>query len=683
MTPGNQKIKIAFIKFGGLAAGGTERWLQMMAANLPRDHFEVDYYYCDSAPYVGSDYAHADTDPGRLRYMQDQQVNLIKFNVGAKDVTTQTHKWVDTDFWDVFQPHEYDLVQTAKAGPAEYPYYLIDLPVVENVALRAGVDHSPNIVFSVLLSQWLRAQWIRDGGPLAKSAVIPVPVEPPSLSSDLREQLGIASDAVVAGFHQRADNHIASSIPLEAFSKLQSSDWHFIIMGGGEAYRQQASELRLKNIHFIEHSSDAAEISRFLNTLDIFAHGRRDGETFGAVLAEAMIHGKPCLSHMSLVGDNNAQPETMGPAGLFARNAKEYADYLEALYAEDQLRQRLEAKALSHAETYYSVSACVKALSAVYWQSCNKPVGEIHSLAMPYGQSPLGFLQAGELNQPSSIAHSVLTRVIPEAFELHIVRFFLPHVRSFIDVGANIGLYCLLAAEECANGVQVYAFEPQPDCCATLRHTIYLNNWEDRLEVHCLGLGDVPGEFTLYLSGTGSTFDNDFNDNAALETIQARVDTLDNQVSILGIGQVDFIKIGVEGLEQKVVEGAATTIELHNPVLFIEIADHVRGRRYRNPDYSRTLRWLQGCDYSVWRCTEDHRLVPADPDEPQDHLAMYLCLHNEAHAEWIPEIVNWAAGYVPAQTEPNGRTLRRVRKGLRHPRQALSFILSRIARRGW
>ena len=32
-----KKIRVAFVKFGGLAAGGTERWLQMMAANQPRD----------------------------------------------------------------------------------------------------------------------------------------------------------------------------------------------------------------------------------------------------------------------------------------------------------------------------------------------------------------------------------------------------------------------------------------------------------------------------------------------------------------------------------------------------------------------------------------------------------------------------------------------------------------------
>ena len=33
------KIKVAFIKFGGMANGGTEKYLQTIAAHLPKDEF--------------------------------------------------------------------------------------------------------------------------------------------------------------------------------------------------------------------------------------------------------------------------------------------------------------------------------------------------------------------------------------------------------------------------------------------------------------------------------------------------------------------------------------------------------------------------------------------------------------------------------------------------------------------
>ena len=37
-------IKVAFIKFGGMANGGTEKYLQTIAAHLPKDEFEVDFF---------------------------------------------------------------------------------------------------------------------------------------------------------------------------------------------------------------------------------------------------------------------------------------------------------------------------------------------------------------------------------------------------------------------------------------------------------------------------------------------------------------------------------------------------------------------------------------------------------------------------------------------------------------
>ena len=74
-------IKIAFIKFSGMATGGTEKVLQTIAAELPKDEFEVDFFYCDAASYIGSDFKHLDTDPSRIKYVKENGVNLIKFKM--------------------------------------------------------------------------------------------------------------------------------------------------------------------------------------------------------------------------------------------------------------------------------------------------------------------------------------------------------------------------------------------------------------------------------------------------------------------------------------------------------------------------------------------------------------------------------------------------------------------------
>lgn len=360
----NRKIRVAFIKFGGLSAGGTERWLQMMAANLPKEKYNVDYYYCDAAPYLGSDYRHADTDVDRLQYMLDNKVNLIKFQVGFKDITTPEHKWINTNFWDIFDSSKYDLVQTAKAGPKEYPYYLIDLPVIEYITLSGGIDFSPNIIHSIHLSEWQRNNWLKNGGKLEKSYVIPIPVERPNSDKNLKKELGIPDNAVIAGYHQRPDNNIASEIPLKAFSEIQNPNWHFVIMGGGSRYRDQAKSLNIKNVHFLEANASPDKITTFLNTLDIFAHGRKDGETFGTVLAEAMIHGIPCLSHYSGIAD--AQPETMSKGGLFAKDLEDYREKLLSLFENKELRKELGNFGKIQAEEFYTVDGVVRSLCKIY-----------------------------------------------------------------------------------------------------------------------------------------------------------------------------------------------------------------------------------------------------------------------------------------------------------------------------
>lgn len=450
-------IRIGFVKFGGLSAGGTERWLQMMAANLPREAFAVDYLYCGTAPYIGSDFKHPDTDPDRLAYMRAAGVNLIEFSVGAKDITTPTHEWVDTDFWEVFDPRAYDLVQTAKAGPAEFPYYKMDLPVVEYVTLTAGVDKSRNLALSIHLSQWQRRQWAANGGDLARSDVLPIPAEPPASAKDLRDELGIPRGALVAGFHQRAQDEIFSPIPLEAFARVASDDRWFAIMGGSLLYRDQAVSLGLDNAVFVDHSGGAERISRFLNTLDVFAHGRSDGETFGTVFAEAMMHSKPCLSHRSEIA--NAQPETMGPAGLFAAGVHDYADKLEALFSNSALRARLAAKARPHAERYYSLESVVGQLEQVYENLMGRPSRAARERPMPYRQSDLGFLVAGDLREEQ------VADVLP---------FLLRRGMVYQEVGRSETVLPLVAAQL---GAQVHLGVED----AQMRTSADLNNWEDRV----------------------------------------------------------------------------------------------------------------------------------------------------------------------------------------------------------
>ena len=163
-------------------------------------------------------------------------------------------------------------------------------------------------------------------------------------------------------------------------STIESDGWP---MTGAVAKRSPRPTAKMKSVSFrlsilcsfLDHSADRERISQFLNTLDIFSHGRRDGETFGNVFSEAMMHGKPCLSHWSPIA--NAQVETMGPAGLFAKDENDYADKLHQLFYDEKLRTKLGTNGKLYAEKHYSIKACMQELINIY-HKVNQEVYSAH-----------------------------------------------------------------------------------------------------------------------------------------------------------------------------------------------------------------------------------------------------------------------------------------------------------------
>lgn len=351
------KIKIAFIKFGGLAAGGTEKGLQTIAANLPKDRFEVDYYYCDTAPYIGADTIHAGTDPSRKKYLEDAGINLIEFKVGAKDIRVPTHDWVNTNLWELFDERKYDIVQSARAGHAEYPFtHIHSTPIVDLITLPGMAERKHNVEKVIHISKYQAQTWVQAGGEPHKVEVIPLLTEFPAITTqeNLRKELGISNDAFVYGFHQRVDDGIFSDIPLNAYKEVESKYGNkvaFVLMGASNLYQNQSGILGLENFYHVEHSGDYDRIQMFLNTVDVYAHGRKDGETYSMAIAEAMRSSKPVVSH---VAPAMGHVETIGKGGKVVETAKAYAT--EMIYLKENLNYYLERAANAKKQFDYNLS---------------------------------------------------------------------------------------------------------------------------------------------------------------------------------------------------------------------------------------------------------------------------------------------------------------------------------------
>ena len=357
-------IKVAFIKFGGMANGGTEKVLQTIAAELPKDKFIVDYFYCDSAPYIGSDFVHPDTDPSRVQYVKDSGVNLIKFDVGFKDLRTSTHDWVDTNFWELFDEEKYDVIQTGRSGHPEYPFTLINkTPIVDSIHLSGMAENKHNSVKTVLISNEQRDRWIMSGGPAEKAVIIPNPLKIPDVGEvNYREEFGW-QDKFIFGLHQRRDNHIFSPIPLEAYDEIEDDNTAFLLLGGSENYQKQAKDLGLKNFKHLPPVGELEPIHKFLNTLDVFAHGRSDGEQCSCAIIEAMSHGLPVISHTA---PSMGQLEQIGDAGKVANSYQEYSEVMVDMIDDKNYYNKCAQNSKKRYNEIYKLESIIKKYADIY-----------------------------------------------------------------------------------------------------------------------------------------------------------------------------------------------------------------------------------------------------------------------------------------------------------------------------
>tara|TARA_Y100001937_G_scaffold62962_1_gene86420 strand:+ start:1362 stop:2459 length:1098 start_codon:yes stop_codon:yes gene_type:complete len=357
-------IKVAFIKFGGMAIGGTEKVLQTVAAELPKDKFHVDYFYCDAAPYIGSDYKHLDTDESRVEYCKSHGVNLIKFNVEFKDLRTSTHDWINTDFWDYFKEEDYDLIQTGRSGHPEYPFYMINkTPIVDSIHLSGMAENKSNSLKTVLISEEQRQKWIASGGPADRAVIIPNPLKIPDVGSvNYRDEFGW-ENKFIFGLHQRRDNHIFSPIPLEAYEEMETDDTAFLLLGGSESYQKQAKDLGLKNFKHLPTTGDLDIIHKFLNTLNVYAHGRSDGEQCSCAIIEAMSHGLPVISHTA---PSMGQLEQIADAGKVVDNYEQYSNVMIDMLYDKKYYDECASNSMKRYNQVYKLETVINKYIEIY-----------------------------------------------------------------------------------------------------------------------------------------------------------------------------------------------------------------------------------------------------------------------------------------------------------------------------
>jgi FkbM family methyltransferase len=194
-------------------------------------------------------------------------------------------------------------------------------------------------------------------------------------------------------------------------------------------------------------------------------------------------------------------------------------------------------------------------------------------------------------------------------------RFILGHLKPgmvFLDVGAHIGEYSLLAAQRVGAGGQVHAFEPNPAVHAILVENVRLNGLS-QVVVRPWAVSDAEGEVALELAPEPalSALAHPFPPGRRpLPLARVPCVTLDGY---RGDARVDVVKIDVEGAEVQVMRGAGKLLGRQGadaPLLVFECSVLNYARFGSTPRDAFQL--LRAHGYSIWRPEGwPGRLVPA------------------------------------------------------------------------
>jgi FkbM family methyltransferase len=143
-----------------------------------------------------------------------------------------------------------------------------------------------------------------------------------------------------------------------------------------------------------------------------------------------------------------------------------------------------------------------------------------------------------------------------------------------LDAGANVGVFTRKALWSGAG--KVIAIEPGPENLECLRRTFAAEIADGRVVVYPKGIWDKDDVLRLNIDPANSAKDSFLRMSENANFVAVPLTTVDEMVAELRLPKVDFIKMDIEGAEQRAIQGARKTIAACRPRMALCIY-HVRG----------------------------------------------------------------------------------------------------------
>ena len=217
---------------------------------------------------------------------------------------------------------------------------------------------------------------------------------------------------------------------------------------------------------------------------------------------------------------------------------------------------------------------------------------------------------------PDIVSEHILEDKIWEPYETMLVLQHLKPGSVFLDIGANIGYYTVLAGAVVGEQGMVIAYEPDGENFRLLEHNIALNGLTN-VRPFRAALGENSCQGSIYRSEDNMGNHRLFDDGDGRQ--KEIVEILNGDEHVARIAErLDFIKIDTEGYEAHVLKGLRAMIMANRTRLGMVIEFWPYGLRRANTSGTQLLESLAAIDLPLYII--DHlayRLMPAKVEELQ------------------------------------------------------------------
>ena len=183
---------------------------------------------------------------------------------------------------------------------------------------------------------------------------------------------------------------------------------------------------------------------------------------------------------------------------------------------------------------------------------------------------------------------------------MRLLQMLLKGGGDFLDIGANIGSFTLIASEQ--ERARVYAFEPHPETFRLLQCNVELNR-RNNINLFNVALGQREGQ--AFLTDEPGSAGNHIASHEGERTVAVPCNRADTICAQYGICP-QYVKIDVEGFEYDVLAGFGALLEAVD-LLMIEMNGLSDQRSHGQEDIQALLR--SNCITGPWHCDFDGRTL--------------------------------------------------------------------------